>query len=403
MTMSYTTSMMPPPGPRRRSLGRYPRYSDCTPSSRAMSATDCQLQRYGDASPGRTFRIRETTTSKGVLSVVPTAPPAAPARNEYIISCDLDSPLGSTDWRIQNVTPKYDPFHSACRHNAVSRPWKNASKPSERYILANASQVFAYTDVRFFACIRTLTTSAGEIAVTSVIPVNLRTAIVESYTQRGLPTHAPQRDVVHRVALLSPITTLLKNPKLANLTARLGASTRIGEAMPRYKRPKPSVATMSRSVPTIDGALPLPESNWNRVLTTSCERPIASTTVPAPTTHQRVHDQELRDSCGPSCQEVLPERWRAPLCHELPSGRSHGHRVALPAPMSSQLLDALSGWVAGAAGVLVGHPIDTVRVRVMSLDKQSPRTVMRELWKQQRSLGFFRGIVPPLVTNGISE
>jgi hypothetical protein len=71
--------------------------------------------------------------------------------------------------------------------------------------------------------------------------------------------------------------------------------------------------------------------------------------------------------------------------------------------MSSQLLDALSGWVAGAAGVLVGHPIDTVRVRVMSLDKQSPRTVMRELWKQQRSLGFFRGIVPPLVTNGISE
>jgi hypothetical protein len=62
----------------------------------------------------------------------------------------------------------------------------------------------------------------------------------------------------------------------------------------------------------------------------------------------------------------------------------------------------MSGLVAGTAGAILGHPIDTVRVNVITTGKGALR-VVREITAANGLRGFLRGIVPPLTTNGIGE
>ncbi|KAA0178436.1 hypothetical protein FNF27_00285 [Cafeteria roenbergensis] len=67
---------------------------------------------------------------------------------------------------------------------------------------------------------------------------------------------------------------------------------------------------------------------------------------------------------------------------------------------STRLADGIAGLVAGSAGVLMGHPIDTVRVRVI-VGGKSPLEAASWALRTQGLRGFYRGVIPPLVTNGI--
>jgi hypothetical protein len=63
----------------------------------------------------------------------------------------------------------------------------------------------------------------------------------------------------------------------------------------------------------------------------------------------------------------------------------------------------VAGILAGVAGVVVGHPFDTVKVRMQTGDLQRAQpfpseVVQRSLLKRATSL--YRGILPPLLTTG---
>jgi len=66
-----------------------------------------------------------------------------------------------------------------------------------------------------------------------------------------------------------------------------------------------------------------------------------------------------------------------------------------------------SGWVGGSLGILLTHPIDTVRVR-MQYASQSPHsniTYKQVIKNIQRTIGIrgiFRGVIPPMTLRGFS-
>jgi len=68
----------------------------------------------------------------------------------------------------------------------------------------------------------------------------------------------------------------------------------------------------------------------------------------------------------------------------------------------SRLADAASGMVAGTAGVLIGHPIDTVRVNVI-VRGMRPSEAASRILREAGVRGLFRGVLPPLLTNGLGE
>jgi len=62
-----------------------------------------------------------------------------------------------------------------------------------------------------------------------------------------------------------------------------------------------------------------------------------------------------------------------------------------PPPMLRAVgVSVASGLVAGLAGVLVGHPFDTIKVRMQTGVKGQPPTLR----------GVYRGVGPPLLTTG---
>ena len=63
-------------------------------------------------------------------------------------------------------------------------------------------------------------------------------------------------------------------------------------------------------------------------------------------------------------------------------------------------MDFCCGWVAGAAGVLVSHPLDTLRVRVQTEPNASLSQVATRL-VGEGAAGFFRGIFSPLAAVGL--
>lgn len=60
----------------------------------------------------------------------------------------------------------------------------------------------------------------------------------------------------------------------------------------------------------------------------------------------------------------------------------------------------IPGFIGGAIGSLVAHPIDTIRVRFQTINYNSIFDTITDTWKQAKFKGFYRGIQFPLI--GIS-
>lgn len=58
------------------------------------------------------------------------------------------------------------------------------------------------------------------------------------------------------------------------------------------------------------------------------------------------------------------------------------------------------GWAAGAAGVLISHPLDTLRVLVQTDTQTLPEAAGR-LWAKEGVFGFFKGLLSPLLAVGL--
>ncbi|KAG2528571.1 hypothetical protein JM18_002007 [Phytophthora kernoviae] len=71
----------------------------------------------------------------------------------------------------------------------------------------------------------------------------------------------------------------------------------------------------------------------------------------------------------------------------------------------SVLVDLTAGTVGGCSGVVVGQPFDTVKVRLQthSAFYNGAFDCVRKTWKHEGSLGFFKGMVSPLVGSAWSN
>ena len=61
------------------------------------------------------------------------------------------------------------------------------------------------------------------------------------------------------------------------------------------------------------------------------------------------------------------------------------------------------GWLAGAAGVLVLHPLDNLRVMVQTdsaVQSSLPRAA-HVLWRAEGIAGFFKGLLSPIFSIGL--
>jgi len=71
-------------------------------------------------------------------------------------------------------------------------------------------------------------------------------------------------------------------------------------------------------------------------------------------------------------------------------------------------IEPLSGYIGGAAGIIATHPIDTIRTRVQWFAQQSTKSnissaqLCRDLIKENGVLGFYRGLLPPVILRGFS-
>jgi len=68
--------------------------------------------------------------------------------------------------------------------------------------------------------------------------------------------------------------------------------------------------------------------------------------------------------------------------------------------------ESISGYVGGACGIAATHPLDTVRVQLQSFSAKSQSKIAvvdicKNIVKNGGPLGFFRGIVPPIVFRGL--
>ncbi|KAM5301791.1 solute carrier family 25 member 48 isoform 1-T1 [Glossophaga mutica] len=78
-----------------------------------------------------------------------------------------------------------------------------------------------------------------------------------------------------------------------------------------------------------------------------------------------------------------------------PGGRS----VAAPAMGSFQLEDFAAGWIGGAASVVVGHPLDTVKTRLQAgVGYGNTLSCIRTVYRKESVFGFFKGMSFPLAS-----
>ncbi|KAF6201059.1 hypothetical protein GE061_005506 [Apolygus lucorum] len=61
----------------------------------------------------------------------------------------------------------------------------------------------------------------------------------------------------------------------------------------------------------------------------------------------------------------------------------------------------LSGWLSGVSGLVVGHPLDTVKVRLQTSDHVSVRGVVLSTYRQEGFRGFFKGLFIPVMSAGV--
>jgi solute carrier family 25 carnitine/acylcarnitine transporter 20/29 len=69
--------------------------------------------------------------------------------------------------------------------------------------------------------------------------------------------------------------------------------------------------------------------------------------------------------------------------------------------MNRWLVDFLSGSISGMMGTLVGHPLDTVkcRLQVSANDYGNTFKSISKIVKEEKILGLFKGVVPPMLNN----
>ncbi|XP_055287102.1 solute carrier family 25 member 48 [Moschus berezovskii] len=77
-----------------------------------------------------------------------------------------------------------------------------------------------------------------------------------------------------------------------------------------------------------------------------------------------------------------------------------GKRGAAAGAMGSfQLEDFVAGWIGGAASVIVGHPLDTVKARLQAGSGYgSTLSCIRTVYRRESVFGFFKGMSFPLAS-----
>lgn len=67
--------------------------------------------------------------------------------------------------------------------------------------------------------------------------------------------------------------------------------------------------------------------------------------------------------------------------------------------MNQWLCDFTAGSISGIAGTFIGHPLDTIKCRIQVNSKVYSNTVVAlyKIVKQEKVLGLFKGVIPPLL------
>ena len=62
-------------------------------------------------------------------------------------------------------------------------------------------------------------------------------------------------------------------------------------------------------------------------------------------------------------------------------------------------MDFAGGYVGGVCGVLVGHPFDTVKIRLQTRGHlyKSGRAAFKSIVKTEGARGLFKGVLPPCI------
>ena len=62
--------------------------------------------------------------------------------------------------------------------------------------------------------------------------------------------------------------------------------------------------------------------------------------------------------------------------------------------------DLISGFVAGMTQTIIGHPFDTVKVRLQT-SPSTLRNTMISIFRNEGLRGFYKGYGPPLLINSV--
>ncbi|KAK3888353.1 hypothetical protein Pcinc_007587 [Petrolisthes cinctipes] len=62
--------------------------------------------------------------------------------------------------------------------------------------------------------------------------------------------------------------------------------------------------------------------------------------------------------------------------------------------------DFIAGWIGGCAGLLVGHPLDTIKVRQQTLRNVGATSSFINIFKYEGGRGFYKGMGFPLLASG---
>jgi solute carrier family 25 carnitine/acylcarnitine transporter 20/29 len=67
--------------------------------------------------------------------------------------------------------------------------------------------------------------------------------------------------------------------------------------------------------------------------------------------------------------------------------------------MNQWFADFLAGSISGILGTLIGHPLDTVKCRLQVASKEYSSTLvaLAKTVREERILGLFKGVVPPVL------
>ena len=71
--------------------------------------------------------------------------------------------------------------------------------------------------------------------------------------------------------------------------------------------------------------------------------------------------------------------------------------------MNEVAADLVAGSIAGSVGCFIGHPLDTIKVRMQGRARISAPEVCRRILVLEGPGGFFKGVTPPLISIGIYQ